>query len=237
MRFDTCAKAADCPTAPWIGRRRPKAATDLTERDRLLQSPAVTRQFRSAKALLLCLVAIAALTAIDLGTKHWALRRLSQPSPFGAQPVCAADPDGRIQPQRVQRPAIVLIDGYLELRYAENCGAAFGFMRDMPTTIRKGVFYVAAAGAVVLLLWMFISGRGGALFAVSVPMIIAGAIGNFVDRVRLGYVVDFVRFHLEDRWAYPTFNVADAWITIGVALILIEGFVDGRREKRARIAS
>jgi signal peptidase II len=183
------------------------------------------------------MVAIAALTAIDLGTKHWALERLSQPSPFGEQPVCAADADGRIQPQRAQRPPIVLIQGYLELRYAENCGAAFGFMRDMPTTVRKGVFYVAAAGAVVLLLWMFITGRGGALFAVSVPLIIAGAIGNFVDRVRLGYVVDFVRFHIHDRWAYPTFNVADAWITIGVALILIEGFVDGRREKRARTAS
>jgi signal peptidase II len=50
----------------------------------------------------------------------------------------------------------------------------------------------------------------------------------------LGYVVDFVRFHLNDRWAYPTFNVADAWITIGVALILIEGVIEGRREKQAR---
>ena len=55
--------------------------------------------------------------------------------------------------------------------------------------------------------------------ALRVPLIIAGAVGNFVDRVRLGYVVDFVRFHLDDRWAYPTFNVADAWITIGVALV------------------
>jgi signal peptidase II len=127
-----------------------------------------------------------------------------------------------------------LIDGWLEFRYAENCGAAFGFMRDMPMLVRKGVFYVAAAGAVVLLLWMFVTGRGGTLFAVSVPLIISGAVGNFVDRVRFGYVVDFVRFHLHDRWAYPTFNVADAWITIGVALILIEGFVDARREKRAR---
>jgi len=43
-----------------------------------------------------------------------------------------------------------------------------------------------------------------------------------------------LRFHINDRWAYPTFNVADAWITIGVVLILIEGFVDGRREKKAQ---
>ena len=194
----------------------------------------MTRTPRSSKALILCLAATAALTAMDLGSKHWALERLSRPASLAPEPLCQPNEYGRIQTQRAQRAPVVLIDGYLEFRYAENCGAAFGFMRDMPTLVRKGVFYVAAAGAVVLLLWMFVTGRGGTLFAISVPLIIAGAVGNFVDRVRLGYVVDFVRFHLNDRWAYPTFNVADAWITIGVTLILIEGFIDGRREKRAR---
>jgi signal peptidase II len=163
---------------------------------------------------------------MDLGSKSWALDRLSQSSSFGSDPVCTADAYGRVVPQREQRPPIVLIDRYLELRYAENCGAAFGFMRDMPSVVRKGVFYLAAAGAVVLLMWMFVSGRGGKLFAVAVPLIVSGALGNLVDRVRLGYVVDFIRAHLNDRWAYPTFNIADAWITIGVALILIEGFLD-----------
>ena len=194
----------------------------------------MTRTPRSSKALILCLAATAGLTAMDLGSKHWALERLSQPASLAPEPVCQPNEYGRIQTQRSQRAPVVLIDGYLEFRYAENCGAAFGFMRDMPTLVRKGVFYVAAAGAVVLLFWMFVTGRGGTLFAISVPLIIAGAVGNFVDRVRLGYVIDFVRFHLNDRWAYPTLNVADAWITIGVTLILIEGFVDGRREKRAR---
>lgn len=194
----------------------------------------MTRKHRSPKAFVLCLVAAALLAALDLGSKHWALDRLSQPSSQGAEPVCEPNEHGRTEPQRTQRSPVVLIDGFLEFRYAENCGAAFGFMRDMPSLVRKGVFYVAAAGAIILLLWMFVTGRGGALFAISVPLVVAGAIGNFVDRVRLGYVVDFVRFHIHDRWAYPTFNVADAWITIGVVLILIEGFVDGRREKQER---
>ncbi|MGB5812325.1 MAG: signal peptidase II [Polyangiales bacterium] len=191
------------------------------------------RTHRSRKAFALCLIAIGVLTAADLGTKQWALANLSQPSSFGADPVCQADEAGRIRQQRTQTAPVVLIDGYLEFRYAENCGAAFGFMRDMPSLVRKGVFYVAALGAVVLLLWMFASGRGGPLFAWSVPLIVAGAIGNFVDRVQLGYVVDFVRFHLNDRWAYPTFNVADAWISIGVVLILIDGFRDGKRQREA----
>ena len=186
---------------------------------------------RSRKALLLCLAATAVLTAADLGTKHWAIERLSQPSSHGSDPVCEPDDYGRIRQQRTQRTPVVLIDGYFEFRYAENCGAAFGFMRDMPSPVRKGVFYVAAVGAVVLLLWMFTTGRGGTLFAWSVPLIVGGAIGNFVDRARFGYVVDFIRFHLNDRWAYPTFNVADAWITIGVGLILLDGFLDGKRER------
>ncbi|MEM8609419.1 MAG: signal peptidase II [Myxococcota bacterium] len=191
---------------------------------------------RSGKALVLCLVAVGLLTAVDLGTKAWALDALSEPSSFGSEPVCTPDEHGRIRQQRTQTAPVVLVDGYLEFRYAENCGAAFGFMRDMPSLVRKGVFYVAAMGAVVLLLWMFATGRGGTLFAWSVPLIVAGAIGNLVDRVRLGYVVDFVRFHLNDQWAYPTFNVADAWITVGVVLILIDGFLDGKREQERVVA-
>ncbi len=209
---------------------------DLTSQTEVLDSAAVSRTSRSTRAVVLCLVAASVLTAIDLGSKHWALQRLSQPSTLGSSPVCEPNDYGRIVPQRAQRSPVVLIEGYLEFRYAENCGAAFGFMRDMPSAVRKGVFYVAAGGAVVLLLFMFVTGRGGTLFAISVPLIVSGAVGNFVDRIRFGYVVDFIRFHLNERWAYPTFNVADAWITIGVVLILIEGFVEGRNEKRAKAA-
>lgn len=219
------------------GAEEPNVSQHLTSQSQLLESAAVSRTRRSKKAIVLCLAATAVFTAMDLGSKHWALDRLSQPSTLGSDPVCVGDEYGRIRPQRAQRAPVILIEGYLEFRYAENCGAAFGFMRDMPTIVRKGVFYVAAAGAVLLLLWMFVTGRGGTLFAISVPLIIAGAVGNFVDRVNLGYVVDFIRFHINDRWAYPTFNVADAWITIGVALILVEGFIDGRNERRAKDAA
>ena len=191
----------------------------------------MSRTPRSRNALILCFAAIALLTVADLGSKHWALERLSR-APIGqSRPACEPSVNGRIPPQRLSTRPIVLIDGYLEFRYAENCGAAFGFMREGPALFRKGVFYVAALGAVLLLLFMFAGGRGGSLFAWSVPLIVAGAIGNLVDRIRLGYVVDFVRFHLHDRWAYPTFNVADVWITAGVILILLDGFRETRRER------
>src|SRR5690606_10370962 len=88
----------------------------------------------------------------------------------------------------------VLIADYLEFQYAESCGAAFGLLRDADDWVRRAVFGVAALGAVVALMWMFVVGRGGPLFAWSVPFVVSGAVGNLVDRVRYGYVVDFIRF-------------------------------------------
>lgn len=73
-------------------------------------------------------------------------------------------------------------------------------------------------------MWMFITANGGILFAWAVPLIISGALGNMIDRWRLGYVVDFIRFHLHDGWEWPTFNVADITITVGVAFLLLDGF-------------
>jgi signal peptidase II len=77
-------------------------------------------------------------------------------------------------------------------------------------------------------LWLFVTGYGGRLFAISVPLIASGALGNLIDRFRLGYVIDFVRFHIQDSFVWPTFNFADATITIGVALLLIEGLLSPR---------
>jgi signal peptidase II len=65
-----------------------------------------------------------------------------------------------------------------------------------------------------------------------VPLIVSGALGNLFDRVRYGYVVDFIRFHWRGEWDYPTFNVADVGISVGVALLIIDGFLEGRAEKR-----
>ena len=130
--------------------------------------------------------------------------------------------------QRVQKPAIVLIEDYLELRYAENCGAAFGVLNRGPAWLRLALFSPAAILATVGLLWMYVIGYGGKLFAVSVPLIASGALGNLVDRFRFGYVVDFIRFHVQESFVWPTFNVADSTIFVGVALLLIEGFIAPR---------
>ena len=176
---------------------------------------------RGNRAIVGCLLALVLFTVADLWTKAWAMEVLSRAA-VTAPPVCTPDADGR-RYQRLRTQSIVLVPNYLELRYAENCGAAFGLLDDSPRWLRTMVFMAAGTIAIAALLWMFVRGRGGPLFAMAVPLVVSGAIGNLVDRVHLGYVVDFIYFHIYDRFEWPTFNIADATITVGVALLLLDG--------------
>lgn len=190
-------------------------------------------QRRTLQAIFLCLAATILLTAADLGTKDWAQAELSREPAVPPHPTCEPDERGYRQMQRVRHGADVLIEGYLEFRYAENCGAAFGMLGDAPRWVRLGIFMTVGAFAVIALSSMFIAGTGGPLFAWSVPLIVSGALGNVIDRIRFGYVVDFIRFYVHDEssfkplrgFEYPTFNVADITITIGVALLLLDALL------------
>jgi signal peptidase II len=178
---------------------------------------------RTAKAMLLCVIATAALTAADLASKTWAEGALSTERSFEVPPACTPNEHGNYYMQRGRGEGIELAANYLELRYAENCGAAFGMLDDAPRWLRASVFMTAGVLAMVALGTMFVRGNGGPLFAASVPLIVSGALGNMIDRARLGYVVDFIHFHIYDRFEWPTFNVADITITVGVGLLLLDG--------------
>ncbi len=188
---------------------------------------------RSTAAILLCVVGLLVLTGLDFASKQWALSTLSQARPGERPPLCEVSPTGRIEYQRQVRPPVVLAPHYLEFLYAENCGAAFGLIHRWPASLRRTVFGIAALLASGVLLVMFVRRRGGRLFAYSVPFIVSGALGNLIDRLRYGYVVDFIRVHVDQKWGWPTFNVADATITIGVALLLLDGIVESRRARSA----
>jgi signal peptidase II len=182
-------------------------------------------------------LAAVALTAADLWSKSWAEGALSHARLGDPPEVCAFDEDGFVRYQRLPGDTISLVSDVFELEYAENCGAAFGLLRQAPTIVRRVVFGIAAVAATAVLLYLFVMGRGGPYFAASVPLVISGAIGNFFDRFLYGYVVDFIHFHYEhpilwmDRFDYPTFNVADIAITVGVVLLLI----DGMRNEPAKV--
>jgi lipoprotein signal peptidase len=178
---------------------------------------------RSTRALLLMFASLAVYLLADLGSKEWALDSLSRERRSPPAAVCQADEQGYTRYQRVPTEPRVWIDGVLVAHYAENCGAAFGMLDEAPRWLRVSVFMGAGIIAIAALLWMFVRGHGGALFAAAVPLVASGALGNMVDRLRLGYVVDFIHFHIRDSFEWPTFNVADSTITIGVALLLLDG--------------
>lgn len=178
---------------------------------------------RTLRSIVTCAVALFALTALDLWTKAWAEERLSAAPAGQSSPACTPDAHGRYSMQRLRTESIVLVPDYLELRYAENCGAAFGMLDEAPRWLRVTVFMGAGLVAIAALLYMFVRGHGGPLFAAAVPLVASGALGNMVDRIRLGYVVDFIHFQIPGWFVWPTFNIADATITVGVALLLLDG--------------
>lgn len=134
-------------------------------------------------------------------------------------------------------PMIEVIPGYLDLEWAENRGAAFSFLANAPG-IREPILIGIAVLASLFLLWMAWRLKPGQhLLAAALALVLAGAVGNLVDRIRLSYVIDFIAFHIRDGFRWPTFNVADAAIVVGVAMLLIDSIRGWLRERKAKKAA
>jgi len=121
----------------------------------------------------------------------------------------------------------LVVTGFFNLVLVYNRGAAFSFLASAPgwqTPFFITVAIIAAAVVTVLLARM----RGSAWFRAGLALVLGGAIGNVIDRVRYGQVVDFLDFHAFG-WHWPAFNVADSAITVGAALLILEGFVHGEK--------
>lgn len=133
-------------------------------------------------------------------------------------------------------PPMVLIKGYFAFEYAENKGAAWSFLADKPG-IREPVLISVACLAVLLLLWwVYRLEPGQRMLAVALGLLFSGAVGNLIDRIRLGYVIDFILFHIKDGFRWPNFNVADIAIVVGVGLLAIDSIAAWRRERREKKA-
>lgn len=125
--------------------------------------------------------------------------------------------------------SIPVIDGLFNITYVRNKGAAFGFLAN--TSYRIPFFIFVSVIAVVVILVAFHKLRDDQRLAmVSLAMILSGAIGNLIDRVRLGEVIDFLDVYWKG-YHWPAFNVADSAICVGVALLAIDMF---REEKRMK---
>ena len=114
------------------------------------------------------------------------------------------------------------ITSYFDLVRYHNEGSAFGFLSDAGGW-QKWIFNGIAIVASIVIVFLLKKHSNEKLFCLGLALVLGGAIGNLYDRITLGYVVDFLNFHISDNY-WPAFNVADSAICVGVALLFWDSF-------------
>ena len=145
---------------------------------------------------------------IDQATKAWAVRRLR----FGDD--------------------LNIIPGLLNFAYAQNTGVAFSMLDDHGSTGRWGLSIVALVAGALVLYFFWRTPRSDDRILGALALLLAGIAGNVTDRLRLGFVVDFIDVQF-GSWHYPTFNIADTAIVVGAGLMIIDMFLTKRKQRNA----
>jgi signal peptidase II len=134
---------------------------------------------------------------------------------------------------RVTYRDVTIIDGYWDFQYARNPGAAFSFLADADPSVRRP-FFIAISVLALLAILYILSGvqLHQQLLIWGLSLIASGAVGNnLIDRVRFGYVVDFILWKYTDAYRWPVFNIADVLICVGVGLMVIDMIRDTLRQR------
>lgn len=121
------------------------------------------------------------------------------------------------------------VTSFLNIVRAHNTGAAFSFLADH-SGWQRWLFTIIGVAAALFILWMLKSHAGQKLFSFAMAMILGGAIGNVIDRMMHGYVVDFLDFYW-GAWHFPAFNAADSAITLGAICLILDEIRRVRRGK------
>ena len=127
----------------------------------------------------------------------------------------------------------VPLNSFINLTHQQNSGAAFSFLADAGGWQRWFFVVLAPIVSVVITVWLWrIRSEGQLVLSAGLALVLGGAVGNLVDRIMLGYVTDFFQVWF-GSWAFPSFNVADAGITVGAAFLIIDGIFFSGKEERA----
>ncbi len=118
----------------------------------------------------------------------------------------------------------------LDITLMHNVGAAFSFLASQSGWQRWFFIALALGVSAGLIVWLCrMRGAGHRLVAAGLALVLGGALGNVIDRIRLGYVVDFIHFHWDAAY-FPAFNVADSTITVGAACLLLDALFEKERK-------
>ena len=125
------------------------------------------------------------------------------------------------------KETVPLIEGVFHFTYVENTGAAFGSFKD-----NRWVFMITSTIMIIALIgYLYLGFAENNLYAVALSLIASGGIGNMIDRIALGYVVDFLHFKLIN---FAVFNVADSFVCIGAGLLILALILDVKKEAQAK---
>jgi len=168
---------------------------------------------RSAPYWFLAVVTLVSLVA-DIATKAWA--------------------QGYFEGLKKGAPRqLVLVEKYLAIIYAKNRGGAWGLLQNETESLRRPFFLIVSVVAIVFIVSLYRKlAPGQTALRWGLPLVLGGALGNLLDRIRFGYVIDFVDMYMPwggDIKHWPTYNVADIAICVGVGLMAIDMFTPRRR--------
>lgn len=120
---------------------------------------------------------------------------------------------------------------FFNIVYAQNPGAAFSFLADQAGWQRWFFTAIASLASILFVVWLAKTPKENKLLSIAFALMLSGALGNLIDRVLFGYVIDFLDFYVgTSHW--PAFNIADSVILVGASLMLIESYVSDKAEKK-----
>ena len=129
--------------------------------------------------------------------------------------------------------SVSVISNFFSISYVQNKAAAFGFLGQTPEAFRSIFFLAVPPLAAAVIFWMLKATEDTDLVSIlSLSSIFGGAVGNYIDRLRYGFVVDFLDFHYYRDFEYPAFNVADIAIVTGITVMILLEFKNARTASR-----
>ncbi len=132
--------------------------------------------------------------------------------------------------------SVDVIKNFFSITYVRNEGAAFGFLSQ--ASFRQVFFMIIPVLAMLLIIFMLYGvPERDKVQILALSSIFGGALGNYIDRLKLGFVVDFLDFHWKSVYTFPAFNVADMAIVCGVGVLLVLIVLEGKEEKKKKSAS
>lgn len=167
----------------------------------------------------------------DQVTKQWAQSTLLEQGfhdHTDEYPVCGNPNQDRHRERfiRQHRKNITVIDGFFAFKYVENCASAFGIMSRVPESFRFPFFLIVSFIAVAFIPYLYRKTPADQrLMIYALPFVLGGAVGNLLDRIIFRYVIDFIDWYMKIGGTYrhwPTFNIADAVIVIGIGLMFLQ---------------